>query len=113
MHIVRNDTVEVLAGNYRGKAGKVLSVMPKKGQIIVEGVNYVWRHIRPSPKNPQGGRIQKEAPINASKVLVICQNKDCKRNGKGVRTRNKLGEGATKIRVCVKCDKPIAAPVER
>lgn len=105
--------VEVLAGNDRGKTGKVLTVLPKKGRVLVEGVNYIWKHVRPSPKNPQGGRIQKEAPIAAAKVLVICQNKNCKKYGKGVRTRSKLGEGDTKIRVCTKCGSAITAATEK
>jgi large subunit ribosomal protein L24 len=113
MHVVKNDMVEIQSGNYRGKVGKVIQVMPKKGQVLVEGVNYVWRHVRPSPKNPQGGRIQKEAPIYASKALVVCQSKNCSEYGKGVRTRNKLAEDGTKIRICVACGSPITIAVEK
>jgi large subunit ribosomal protein L24 len=107
VHVLRNDTIEVMAGNDRGKTGRVLTVLPKEGRVIVEGVNYVWKHVRPSPKNPQGGRIQKEASIAAAKVLVVCQNKNCKKYGKGVRTRNKLTEGGTKVRVCAVCGSAI------
>lgn len=113
MHIVKNDTVEVLAGNDRGKTGKVLSVVPKKGRIIVEGINYVWKHVRPSPKNPQGGRIQKEATIAASKALVVCQNKNCKKYGHGVTTRMKSGAGGERVRVCIKCGSIITAAAEK
>ncbi len=114
MHIVKNDIVEILAGDDRGKTGRVLSVMPKKGRVLVEGINYIWRHVRPSPKNPQGGRIQKEAPIATSKVLVLCQNKNCKKYGKGVRVRSKSGqEGGVKIRLCASCGSAIATTTEK
>ena len=113
MHIVKNDLVEVLAGDDLGKTGKVLYLMPKRGRVIVEGINFVWKHVRPSPKNPQGGRMQKEAPIAISKVLVVCPNKNCKKHGKGVTTRRKLGEGGTKVRVCAKCGSAITASTEK
>ncbi|MFN3466531.1 MAG: 50S ribosomal protein L24 [Candidatus Brocadiales bacterium] len=113
MHVVKNDLVEVLAGDDLGKTGKVLFVAPKKGRVIVEGINYIWKHVRPSPRNPQGGRIQKESPIAISKVLVVCPNKNCKKYGKGVQTRNKLGESGTRIRVCAKCGSAITASAEK
>ncbi len=71
MHVHKNDTVVVIAGNFKGKQGKVLKVFPEKNRVIVEGVNVVKRHTRPSQKNPQGGIMQKEAPIHASNVMVI------------------------------------------
>ena len=113
MHVVRNDIVEVLAGDDRGKTGKVLAVMPQKGRILVEGINYIWKHVRPSPKNPQGGRIQKEASVAVSKVLVVCPNKSCKKYGKGVMTRRKLGANGTKTRVCARCGSAITATTEK
>jgi large subunit ribosomal protein L24 len=113
MHVVKNDTVEILAGDDLGKTGKVLEVVPEKGRVLVEGINYVWKHVRPSPKNPQGGRVQKEAPIAISKVLVVCQNKNCKKYGKGVRVRMKLSEGGTKTRVCAVCGSAITAAAEK
>lgn len=69
MHIRKNDVVEVIAGDHRGARGKVLRVDPKKRQVVVEGVNLVYRHVRRTQRNPQGGRIQKEAPIHLSNVL--------------------------------------------
>lgn len=113
MHIIKNDLVEVLAGDDLGKTGKVLYVIPKKRRVIVEGINYIWKHVRPSPKNPQGGRIQKESPIAISKVLVVCTNKNCKKYGKGVSTRSKSGESGTRVRVCIKCGSAIAASTEK
>ncbi len=68
-NICKNDIVEVITGDHRGARGKILRVDPKRGQVVVEGVNLVFRHLRPTRRNPQGGRIQKEAPIHISNVL--------------------------------------------
>ncbi|MGQ9797797.1 MAG: 50S ribosomal protein L24 [Ignavibacterium sp.] len=69
--IKKNDTVMVIAGNDRGKTGKVLKVFPKESRIIVEGINLRKRHTKPSQKNPQGGILEKEAPIHISNVMII------------------------------------------
>jgi large subunit ribosomal protein L24 len=69
--IKKNDTVLVISGNDNGKRGKVLKVFPKNNKIIVEGVNLIKRHTRPTQQLPQGGIIQKEAPIHSSNVKVI------------------------------------------
>ena len=61
--------VEVITGDHRGARGKVLRVDLARGQVVVEGVNMVFRHVRPTRRNPQGGRVQKEAPIHLSNVL--------------------------------------------
>ncbi len=71
MKIRKNDTVMVIAGNARGKSGKVLKVYIDRERIIVEGVNLIKRHTRPSQKNPQGGIVQREAPIHVSNVMLI------------------------------------------
>jgi large subunit ribosomal protein L24 len=71
MNIHKNDTVKVIAGNARGKTGKVLKVFPEKERIIVEGVNIIKRHTRPSQKNPQGGIIQREETIHVSNVMLL------------------------------------------
>ncbi len=71
MKIRKNDTVMVIAGNSRGKTGKVLKVYPGKGRVIVEGVNIIKRHTRPNQRNPQGGIVQRESPINASNVMLL------------------------------------------
>ncbi|MHB1049494.1 MAG: 50S ribosomal protein L24 [Bacteroidota bacterium] len=70
MHVKKNDIVVVIAGNSKGKEGKVLKVFRETNKVIVEGVNVVKRHTRPSQKNPQGGVVQKEAPIHSSNVMV-------------------------------------------
>ena len=71
MRVVKNDMVVVLSGKYRGKRGKVLKVFPKQNRVIVEGVNIIKRHTKPSQKNQQGGIIEKEAPIHVSNLMVV------------------------------------------
>ncbi len=109
MHVRRNDIIQVMAGDDAGKTGKILNVMTKQNRVIVEGINYIQKHVKRSEKNPQGGRVQKEAPISASNVLVICRNKSCEKNGKGVRIGRKFLENGEKVRVCYKCGSEIIA----
>lgn len=71
MKIRKNDMVMVISGNDRGKTGKVLKVYPKDLKIIIEGINIRKRHTKPTQKKPQGGIIEKEAPINASNVMIL------------------------------------------
>jgi large subunit ribosomal protein L24 len=71
MHVIKGDTVEVIAGDDKGTRGKVLRVLRAKGQVVVEGVNRVYRHLKPSKRNPQGGRLSKEMPVDASNVQLI------------------------------------------
>lgn len=71
MKIRKNDNVIVIAGNNRGKTGKVLKVFPKINRIIVEGVNLRKRHTKPTQKNPQGGITEKEAPVNVSNIMIL------------------------------------------
>ncbi len=71
MKIRKNDTVIVVAGNSKGKSGKVLKVFPEKSRIIIEGVNIIKRHTRPNQRNPQGGIVQKEASIHVSNVMLV------------------------------------------
>ncbi|MGH2574786.1 MAG: 50S ribosomal protein L24 [Ignavibacteria bacterium] len=71
MRLKKNDRVKVISGNHRGKEGKILKIFHDKEKIIVEGVNIIKRHTRPTQKNPQGGITQKEAPIHVSNVMLI------------------------------------------
>jgi large subunit ribosomal protein L24 len=71
MYIRKDDIVEVLTGDDKGKRGKVLRVLRHKNQVVVEGVNRVYRHLKPSRRNPQGGRLSKEMPVNVSNVAMI------------------------------------------
>ena len=71
MKIRKNDNVMVIAGNDTGKTGKVLKVFPKESRVIIEGINLRKRHTKPNQKNPQGGIIENEAPINLSNVMIL------------------------------------------
>jgi large subunit ribosomal protein L24 len=71
MKIKKNDMVMVIAGNDRGKTGKVLKVFPKNSRIIIEGINIRKRHTKPNQKNPQGGILEKEASIHVSNVMML------------------------------------------
>ena len=104
MKVVKNDNVLVISGNYKGKKGKVLKVFPKTNRIIVEGVNFIKRHTRPTQKNQQGGIVEKEAPISVSNVMVVCPKCD---------TPSRLGkqvlEDGKRIRVCRSCGEMITS----
>src|SRR5687767_7844632 len=71
MHIRKDDIVEVLTGDDKGKRGRVLRVMLADGKLVVEGVNRVYKHLKPSRRNPQGGRLSKEMPVQISNVALI------------------------------------------
>ncbi len=87
----------VRTGNDRGKSGKVLRVDPDKDQVTVEGINVRFRHVKPSQKNPQGGRIQKEMPIHISNVQPISPS-----TGKPTRVRFETKPDGSKVRVAVR-----------
>lgn len=70
-HVRKNEIVQVISGDHRGAHGKVLRVDRRRKLVLVEGVNVVFRHVRPSRRNPQGGRVEKEAPIHLSNVLPL------------------------------------------
>jgi large subunit ribosomal protein L24 len=91
VRIKKNDLVRVIAGKDKDKEGKVLSIDAKKGKVVVEGVNMITKHAKPSAANQQGGIINKEAPIDASNVMLI-------HNGKAVRVGFKVEDGK-KVRV--------------
>lgn len=96
MHVKKGDTVVVITGKDRGKKGKVLQVLPKKNRVIVEGVAMVTKHQKPNQQMQQGGRIEQEASIDASNVMIW----DKKAN-QGVRVGYKL-ENGKKVRVSKK-----------
>ena len=104
MKIHKNDNVIVVAGNSRLKSGKVLKVYRETGRIIVEGVNIIKRHTRPSQRNPQGGIVQKEATINAANVMIICPKcSKPSRVGRKPVTDSTSGRRQM-MRVCRKCE---------
>ncbi|MDX1637401.1 MAG: 50S ribosomal protein L24 [Balneolaceae bacterium] len=74
LHVKKGDEVKVIAGNDKGREGRVLAVFPKKYRVLVEGINMRVHHDKPSQQNPQGGRIEREAPIHVSNVMVIDPN---------------------------------------
>ncbi|MFH1844815.1 MAG: 50S ribosomal protein L24 [bacterium] len=103
MHIRKKDKVKVISGNHRGKTGEVLKVFPGSGKIIVEKVNLIKRHTRPSQQNQRGGIVEKEAPINVSNVMLICPKCDAaSRTGQVV-----LSDGS-RVRSCRKCGEMLA-----
>ena len=99
LHLRKNDIVEVICGDHRGARGKVLHVDPKKGKVVVEGVNVVYRHVRPTRRNPQGGRVQKEAPIHISNVLPFDSSSGKAQRVHFVVDQGRDGGEATKRRV--------------
>jgi large subunit ribosomal protein L24 len=98
----KDDMVMVTAGKDKGKRGKVLTVDPEKGKVVVEAVHVIKRHTKPSPKHQHGGILEYEAPIHISNVSVVCGS--C---GKPTRIgRKRLADGAT-MRVCKHCGESV------
>lgn len=98
LHVKNGDMVMVIAGKEKGKTGKVKLVQPDKGRVVVEGLNVVKRHTRPSRSNSAGGIIEKEAPLASSNVMVFCKSCD-----KAARVGKKVLEDGSKVRYCKKC----------
>lgn len=96
-HIRKKDLVQVICGREKGKTGKILRVIEKKGKVLIEKINIVKRHTKMTGKTP-AGIVEKEAPLFASNVLLYCEK--C---GRGVRTKHKRLESGKKVRVCRKC----------
>ena len=101
LNVKKDDTVVVLSGKDKGKQGKIVRAMPKKGMVVVEGVNKVKRHTKPNQKAPQGGILTKEMPLHACKVMLVCPA--C---SKPTRIAHKMVNGK-KVRACKKCGEVI------
>ena len=97
--IRKGDLVSIMSGKGKGKKGKILRVNPQKQRVIVEGVNLLKKHTKPTKNNPKGGIIEKEAPIHISNVMVICPS--C---SKPTRTGSKETKEGARTRVCAKCE---------
>lgn len=97
--IRRDDKVVVTAGKEKGKTGKVIHIYPRQGRVLISGINLLKRHVRPTRDLPQGGIIEKEVPINTSKVMIYCSK--C---GRGVRMGIKRLPDGTRMRYCKKCE---------
>ena len=76
LHVKKGDTVVVLSGKDKGKKGKIIEALPKKAKVVVEGVNKVKRHTKPTQQMPQGGILVKEAPLHSAKVMLVCPSCD-------------------------------------
>ena len=96
--IKKNDTVILISGDEKGKSGRVLSILPSKDRVIIERLNMIKRHMKPSKQYAQGGIIEKEAPVYMSKVMLVCPK--C---SKPTRIGNTTLENGKKIRSCKKC----------
>ncbi|RMG61119.1 MAG: 50S ribosomal protein L24 [Deltaproteobacteria bacterium] len=104
LRIRRNDIVKVIKGKDRGKVGKVIKVIPEKRRVIVEKVNIVKRHVRPSAAFPQGGILEKEASISVANVMLMCDK--C---NQPTRVGYRITEAGEKFRYCKKCGEVIEA----
>jgi large subunit ribosomal protein L24 len=103
MYIRKDDLVEVITGDDAGTAkspttGRVLRVLPEENKVVVEGINRVYKHLKPNRRNAQGGRLSKEMPIAISNVLLYCST--CRR---GVRIGRRYADDGRKERYCKKC----------
>ncbi len=103
MHVRRGDRVMVIAGNYEGATGQVIRTLPDEGKVVVDGVNMRKRHQRPSPRNPEGGIVTFEAPIDASNVMLVCPH--CE---EPTRYGTRRDPDGTVERLCKRCGNPIA-----
>jgi len=100
VHIKKGDEVLIIAGNDRGKRGKVLKVFPRDERVVVEGINFIKKHTRPSQNNPQGGIVEKEGSIHVSNVKLI-------HNGEPTRVGHKYLDDGTKVRYAKNTDEVI------
>jgi len=102
VHVKKDDTVHVLSGEDVGKTGKVLEVLPKEGRVVVDGINIIKKHARPTRQNPQGGVIEQPGPIQASNVMVVCPSCNAP-----TRVSHRRSAGSEAVRVCKRCGKSI------
>jgi large subunit ribosomal protein L24 len=105
--IRKGDTVVVISGKDKGKTGKVMRVLREEDRVVIEGINLVKRHMRPTPRSPSGGILQREQAIHASKVMPVDPQ-----SGKGTRVRFKTLENGKKVRVAAKSGAEIPVVAE-
>ena len=103
MKIRKGDTVMVIAGKDMSKQGEVQRVLPKSNRVVIEGINVITRHVRAQPGMRQGGRIQQEAPIHLSNVMLVCS-----RCSMPVRVGYRRLDDGAKVRVCQLCKETIS-----
>lgn len=97
LHVKKDDTVIVITGKDKGKKGRVIAAYPRENRVLVEGVNMVKKHAKPSPQNPQGGILTQEAPIHASNVMLVDP-----KTGQPTRVGYKVLENGKKVRIAKK-----------
>ncbi len=98
----KNDNVQVISGEYKGKTGRILKVFPEKNRAIVEGINVVKRHTKPNAKNQQGGIVEKEASIHISNLMLVCP-----KTGKPTRLGKMILEDGKRVRFSKKAKESI------
>ncbi len=96
LHVKKGDMVEIIAGDHKGATGRVLRVIPEKNKVVVQGHNIAKKHVRPSRRNPQGGRIDVEQPIHISNVLPLNP-----KSSRGSRVRYQISTDGSKRRVAI------------
>jgi large subunit ribosomal protein L24 len=101
MHVRKGDQVVVIAGKEKGKRGRVLRLLTDKDRVVIERINMVKRHTKPTQRNPRGGIIEKEGSVDLSNVALWCGKCVAPRRG-----RHEHNEGQPKRRVCIKCSTP-------
>ncbi len=102
VHVKKDDMVKVIAGKDKGREGKVLKVFPEESRVIVEGINIIKKHVKPSQDNPQGGIVEREAPIHSSNVMIVCP-----RTGEPSRIGKRVLEDGQKVRYAKKSGEDI------
>jgi len=95
-HIKKGDMVEIITGDSKGSTGEVMKVIPAKNQVLVKGLNLVYKHVRPSQRNPQGGRIRVERPVHISNVLPVSP-----KSSRGSRVHFEVDNKGVKKRVAI------------
>ena len=98
VHVKKGDMVMIMAGKDKGKTGRITKTMPEKGAVLVEGLNIVKKHSRPNKQKTGGGILEKESPLDASNVMILC--KSC---NKTARVGHQVLEDGKKVRFCKKC----------
>ncbi len=102
LHVKKDDTVIVITGKDKGKKGRVIAAYPRENRVLVEGVNMVKRHTRPNQANPQGGIIEREAPIHVSNVMHVDP-----KSGQPTRIGYKILDNGKKVRIAKKSGQEI------
>jgi large subunit ribosomal protein L24 len=99
LHVKKDDTVAILSGKDKGKTGRVLRVLPEKGRVVVENINMVKRHTRPTQQNNEGGILEKESTLDISNVQLVCSSCNT-----AARTGMRTLDDGNKVRFCKKCN---------